>query len=144
MISQIPCLSISAHHHFQVCSIGCSGLQIRYQLYYHTADSVLTSGCSFTSQYIWIKIWIVLVILDRSIKSKRSSTGKRCMWIRISSWQIDILRMLNSGIDTSCARWHFRQRWSQLLSRLSVSVRWWCACSFVSPSCLWILCSAIW
>ena len=36
------------------------------------------------------------------------------------------------------------QRWHQLWSRLSASVGWRCTCSFASPVCLQIVCSAIW
>jgi len=123
--------------------IGCSGLQNLCQLHYHTADSVLTSGCSFISQHIWIKICIMLAILGRSIKSKRFSSGKLCMWIGISGRQIDDLGTLSSGFVTCWGRWRFRQRWRWLWSLLSALDRWRCACSFASPSCLPIPCSAI-
>jgi len=120
-----------------------AALQTGCQLHYHTADSVLTSGCSFISQHIRIIICIVLAILGRCINSKKISTGKRCMWICISGQQVDNLGMLSSGIGTSWGGWRFGQRWHQLWSWLSASVRWRCACFFVSPLGLLILCSAI-
>jgi len=46
---------------------------------YHIADSVLTSGCSFISQQIWIRIFITLVILGICITIEELSTGKRSM-----------------------------------------------------------------
>jgi len=144
MISKIPCLSINARHHLQVYSIRCSGLQNGCQLHYNTADSVLTSGCSFISQHIWIKICIVLAILGRCIKSEPFSSGMRCMWIHISGRQIDGLGTMSSGMVTIWGRWRFGQRWRRLWSRLSALVGWKCAWSFVSQSCLRILCSAIW
>jgi len=143
IISKIPCLSINARHHLQVRSIGCSGLQNGCQLHYHTADSVLTSGCSFISQHIWIKICIMLAILGRSIERRKFSTGKGCMCIHISGRQIDDLGPLNSGTVTSWGRWCFGQRWRRLWSRLSASVGGRCACSVASPSCLRNFCSAI-
>jgi len=143
IISKIPCLSINARHHLQVRSKGCSGLQIGCQLHYHTADSVLNSGCSCISQHIWNKICIVLAILGRCIKSEKFTTGKRGRWIRISDWQIDDFGMLSSSIVTSWRSRRSRQRWRRVWSRLSASVGWRCPSSFPFSFCLRILCSDI-
>jgi len=106
-------------------------------------DSVLTSGCSFISQHIWIKICIVLAILGRCIKIEKFSTGKNDMWICISGQQIDRLGTLCSGIVTGLGGWHVGQWWRRLWSRVSVSVGGRCICSFASPACLRIPCGAI-
>jgi len=124
-------------------SIGCSGLQTGCQLCYHTADSILTSGCSFISQHIWIEICIVLAIVGRCIKSKKLNTGMKCMWVRISGRQIDHMGTLSSRSVNSWGGWHFGPRWRPLGSWLSASVGWRCTCSFASPSCLPMICSAI-
>ena len=76
--------SINAHHECQVRSIGCCCLQNGCQLHCHAADSVLTSGCSFISQQIWIKLIVMLVILGEHIKIEKSSNGKRSMYINIA------------------------------------------------------------
>ena len=65
------------------------------------------------------------------------------MRIRISGRQCDNFGMLSSGSVTGWGGWHSRQRWHQLCSPLSALVRWMCTCSFQSPPCLRILCSAI-
>jgi len=69
-------LSINARHHLQVRSIGCSGLQNGCKWHYHTADSVLTSRCSFIIELNWIIICIMLAMLGIYIKRKIFSTGK--------------------------------------------------------------------
>jgi len=86
----------------------------------------------------------VLAILGWSIERKEFSTGKGCVWVCISGLQIDHLGPLSCGTDTSCGGWHLGRRWRRLWSRLSESVRGRCACSFGYPSCLRILCHAIW
>jgi hypothetical protein len=139
-------MSIKAHHHLQVRSIDCSGLQNGCQLYYLTADSVLTRGCSFIRQHISINIFIMLAILGWSIKSKRISTGKRCMWIRITGQQIDDFMTLRSGSVTSWGGSSSRLRWIRLWSRLrtllSMSVGRSCTCMFAFPVGLQIVCGA--
>jgi len=70
-------------------------------------------------------------------------TGKSCMRICISGWQIDDLGMFSPGSVTGWGGWHAGQRWHRLWSPLSVSVGWRCTCSFASPACLLILCGAI-
>jgi len=137
------CFSFNAHHNLQVRSIGCSDVQNGCQLHYHTADSVLTSGCSNISQYICIKICVVQAILGRCVKSKTFSTAKRCMWKRITGRLIDDLGSLSSGIVTSWGLGPFRSRMRQLGSWLSGLVSWRCTSSFASPACLRIVCSAI-
>ena len=81
----------------------------------------------------------MLAVLGRSIIRKKSSTGKGCMSIRRSGWQIDDLGPLSSGTVTSWGWWHFGRRWRRLSSRLSVSVGGKCACSIASPLCWRIL-----
>ena len=107
------------------------------------SDSVLTSGCSFISQHIWIKICIVLAILGGCIRSKKFSAGKRSMWTCISGWQINDLKMLSSGSNTSWVWWCSQQTWCQLWSQLSMSLGQTCTYFFVSPACLRMFCSAI-
>jgi len=127
----------------QVHSIGCSRLQNGCQLHYHTVDRVLTSGCSFISQHIWIKICIVLAILGICIMGKKISALGRSMSIHISSRQIDYLGTLSSAIVTRwcgcCSGHRSRRRWSQL----SASVVSSCIYSLASLACLQILCGAI-
>jgi hypothetical protein len=65
------------------------------------------------------------------------------MRICISGHQIDNFRWLSSGGITSWGGWRARQRWSWLWSLHSASGRRRCTCSFASPPCLRILCSAI-
>jgi len=142
MNSKILFLSINAHHHLVVCSTGHSRLQNGCLLHYHTADGVLTSGCSFISQHIWIKICIVLAILGICVMSKTFSATLRSMWIHISGRQIDDLGTLGSGIVTGWCRSGSGQRWHQLWSWLSALVGWRCTCSFASPAVLRIVCSA--
>jgi len=107
------------------------------------ADSVLTSGFSFISKHIWMKICIVLAILGICSKSTKFSAGVHGMWVHISGRQIVALGMLNSRIITGWGRWRPGQRWRWLWGRLSASVRWRYTCSFASPVCLRILGSAI-
>jgi len=57
--------------------------------------------------------------------------------------QIDESRRLNSGSVTSWGGWRAGQWWSRLWSQLSASVGWRCICSFASPACWQILCSAM-
>jgi len=147
IISNMLCHSIDASHHCQVYSIGCSVHQNECLQHYHTADSVLTSGCSFISQHIWIKMWILLGILGRCIEKKRFSRGQRSMWIGISGQQMDDLGMFTSRSGTVwggwCSGWPLWRLWSRLCSQLSASVGQRCTGSFPSPACLWILCGAI-
>jgi len=143
IITKILCHSINARHHLQACSPGWSCFQNGCLLHYHTADSVLNSGCSFISQHIWITFCIILAILSRWVKSKTFSTGTGCMWIHVSGLQIDSLERLSSRIATGQGGWRSGQMWRWLESRLSAQVRWRCTCSYVSPTCLRILSSAI-
>jgi hypothetical protein len=117
--------------------MGCSGLQNDCELPYHTADSVLTSGCSFIRQHIWITLCIVLAILGRCIKGQWSSAGKTCMWIRITGRQLDYFEMLSSGSVTRWGRWSSGQRWIRLWSwfwsLLAVSVGQKCTCTIALP-----------
>jgi len=145
------CHAINASHHCQVCLIGCSGLQHQCSLQYHTADSVLTSGCSFIRQHIWIKISVVVAILGRCIKGKRFSTGKRWMWKCISGQQIEDIETLSTRSIIGWGGWCSGQRWHRLWSRLwirlwsllSASVGRRYTYSFASPAYLRISCSAI-
>jgi len=107
------------------------------------ADSVLTSGCSFISQRIWIKICIMLASLSICIKRKKVRRGKESMWIHRSGLQSVNLGTLSSGIVTGWGDWHSRQRWCRLWRLLSASVRWTCTCLFATPAWLRILCGAI-
>jgi len=139
---------MNASHHCQIRSIDCSGLQNGCQLHYHTADSVLTSGCSFIRQHIWIEICIALDILGRYIERKWFSTGKKCIWMRISWWQIDDFESMSSGCIAGwgglCSGQRCRQLWRWLWSLLSASVGWRNSWSLASPACLRIFCRAIW
>jgi len=147
----MPCHSINASHHGQVHSIGCSGLQNGSSLRYHTADSVLTGGCSFIRQHIWIEICMMLAIQGRWMESKWFSTRKICMWICISGLKMDDFEMLSTGSVTGWGGWCSRQRlrqlwswlWSWLRSVMLESVGRRCTSPFVSPVCLRIICTAI-
>jgi len=90
-----------------------------------------------------MRIWFVLAIMGRCIEGKSFSTGKRCMWILISGWQIDNFEMLRTASVTGCGGWCFGQRWDRLWSLPSASVGWRYTCSFVSPVCLRISSSAM-
>jgi len=127
----------------QFRSIGCSHLQNECQLHYHTADSALTSGCSFLGQHIWIKIRIMLAILGICMKSETFSAARRSMLIHISGLQMVDLGTLSYGVVTGQAGWRRGLRWHRLWSRLSASVGWRCTWFFVSPTCLRILCGVI-
>jgi hypothetical protein len=105
-------------------------------MHYHTTDTVLT----IISQHVWYKISIVLGIL---IIFEKFCTGKSCMRIRISGWQIDDSRRLSSGGVTGWGGWSAGLRWSRLWNPHSASGRGRCTCSFASPACLQILCGAI-
>jgi hypothetical protein len=91
----MPSHWINASHHCQVCSMGCSGRQNECQLQYHTADSVLTSGCFFISQHVWIIICINICIVltiwavatgvqdsaqGRDVRKYTHPAGKLMMW----------------------------------------------------------------
>jgi len=115
----------------------CFYLQNECEPHYRTTDSVLT----IISQHIWIKIGIVLGII---IIFEKFRTGMSCIWICMSSQQIDDFRLLNSGSVTGWGGWSAVQRWSRLWSPHSASGAGWCTCSFASPACLRIVCSAIW
>jgi hypothetical protein len=144
IISKIPWLSIDTRYHSKVHSIGCSGLQHWCLLQYHTMNSVLTSRCSFISQYIWITIWIRLGILGRCINIEIYSWGNSWMWICLSGCQIDDLGLLFSGDVTHSDGSRAGQRWHRLWSRLSAPVTWCCTRFFASPGCQSIVCGAIW
>ena len=135
--------SINAHHECQVCSIGCCCLQNGCQLHYHAADSVLTSGCSFISQQIWIKLFVMLVILGKHIKIEKSSNGKRSMYIHISGWHTFDFGSVTCLIVTWWNCWRLGWMWHWFWCQLSESLWWRCTCAFASPSCLGILCCAI-
>jgi len=106
---------------------------------FYTTESVLTSGCCFISQRIWMIICIVLVILGRCIEIGKFGTGRRYMWIHRCGRQIDDLGTLSSGIVTGWDRWGAGKMWL----RQSTSGRWRWTCSFASPPCLWNLCIVI-
>jgi hypothetical protein len=130
---KIPCLSINARPQLQDRSISSSSLYNGCWLHYHTTDSVLTSGYFFNSQCIWIKIFIVLVILGRCRNIEIFSTSKSCIEIQISGWQIDDLGTLTSANVTGYGGW------CRLCSWLSASLGWRCTCAFASPACMRIL-----
>jgi len=65
------------------------------------------------------------------------------MQISISGQQIDDFRQLSSGDVTGWGGWCAGRRWSRLWSLHSASGGGRCTCSFASPVCLRILCSAI-
>jgi len=127
---------------FYECSSSLSGLLNRLlssangcQLHYHAADSVLTSGCAFISQQIWIEIFIALAILGICIKIETLSVGKRSMCTYISGWHTFNFWILSSIIVTGWHRWHSGRMWHRF---------WWrCTSCFAPPACLWILCCAI-
>ena len=113
IISTMPCHLINSSYHWQVRSIGSCGLQNECELHYNTADCVLTSGCSFLCQHIWIKICMVLAVLGRFIENTRFSTGKRCMQICILRLQINDSDTLSARSDSGCGRWSFEQKCRQ-------------------------------
>jgi len=86
----------------------------------------------------------MLALFGTCINSKKSGTGKICMWIHISGRQNDDLGKLSSGIVTRWGGWRSGQRWRPLWCRLSASVWWKCTCSCMSLACLWMVCGAIW
>ena len=57
---------------------------------------------------------IVLAIPGTGIESKRFSTGKRCMRIRVSGRQIDYLGTLYFGSVTGWGGWCSVHRWCRL------------------------------
>jgi hypothetical protein len=65
------------------------------------------------------------------------------MQIRISGRQSDNFRRSSSGGVTGWGGCCARRRWSRLWGPHSASGRGKCTCSFVSPTCLQILCGAI-
>jgi len=115
--------------------MGYSHLQNGCQLHHHTADSVLTSGCSFIGQQIWNEIFIALAILGICIKIEKWSIGKRSMYIHISRWHTFDFRILSWLISPRWHTWHSGWR----------SCRSWrrCTHSFTPTLCLQILLCAI-
>jgi len=137
----IPFLSINAHLHLQVQSIGWCHLQNGCQLHYHMADSVLTSGCSLIREQIWNEFCISLVILGKYIQIDTLSAGKSSMYIHISGWHTVDLGSVSSIIATGRrSGWQSRCFWC----RLSELVWCRCTCAYALPACLWILCCTIW
>ena len=65
------------------------------------------------------------------------------MRIRIFGRHIDDFKRLSSASVTGWGGWRAGLRWSRLWCRHSASGGWRCTCSFASPLCLRILCSAI-
>jgi len=92
--------TINAYLHFQVRSICCCHLQNPCQPHYHSADSVVTSGCSFISQQIRNEILVVFAVLCKCIMIDKLSVGKRSMCIYISGGHTFCLRHFNSLIVT--------------------------------------------
>jgi len=137
--SNIPFHSINAHLHCLVRSIGCCRLQNGCQLHYHAADSVLTSGWSFISQQIWIKIIITLAILGIWIKIWKLSTGKGGMYIHISGWHTFDFGYVSCLIFPRWNKWCFGWMWRWFWCRLSELLWWRCTRAFASPGCLGIL-----
>jgi len=135
--------SINAHLYCQVLSIGCCCLQNECQLHYHTPDSVLTSGCSFISQQIWIKIFIMLAILGIWIKNEKMSAGKGSMYIHISRWHTFDFGYVSCLIVTRWNRWHSWWMWHHLWCWLPESHWWRCTHASASPARLGILCCPI-
>jgi len=134
---------MNASLHFQVRSIGGSHLPNRCSQHYHAADNVVTSGCSFISQQIRNKIFIMLAILSMCIKIEKLSVGKRSMYIHISGWHIIHLATLSSLIVTGWHRWRSRRRWHPFSCWMSALVRWRCMRSFATAVCQRILWCAI-
>jgi len=118
-------------------------LQNGCQLHYHTADSVLSSGCSFISQQIWIKIFIMLGIIGICIKIENLSAGKRTMYIQISGWHTIDFGCLSTLIVSGWHRWRSGLMWHQFRCQLSESLWWMCTRASVPPVCMGILCGAI-
>jgi len=141
--STIPFHSITAHLHCQVRSIGSRCLQNGCQLHYHTADSVLTSGCSCICQQIWIKIFIALAILGRCIKIEIFSARKRSVYIHISGWHTIEFRGINCLSITGWHRWRSGQMWHCVWCRLSELLWWRCTHALAPPAYLGILCCDI-
>jgi len=141
--SNIPFHSINASHHSKVHSIGCCHLRNGCKLHYDTADSVLTSGCSFISQQICITIFIALAILGICIKIEKLSAGRRSMYIHISRWHTFHFRSVNYLIATRWRRWRSGRIWRQSWSQLYESLWWGCTCAVVPPACLGFLCCSI-
>jgi len=107
------------------------------------ADSVLTSGCSFICQHIWIKICIVLAILGIRIKRRKFNSAGRSMWIQLSGQQIDDFGTLSSIIVTGRHGWHSGWRSRRLWTQLSLSVGLRGTCSSGSQARLRMLCGTI-
>jgi len=97
--------------------------------------SALTSGCSFISQQIWNKIFIMLTI-GICIKIEKLSLGKGSMYRHISGWQTFDFGTCSPLIITRWQRCRSGWMWCRVWSR--------CPCDFAHPACLWILRCAIW
>jgi len=124
--SKIPFHVIDAHLHCPVRSTGCICLQNRCQLHYHAADGVLTSGCSFISQQIWIKIFIALAIFSICIKIENLSIGKRSMYIHIPRWHAFDFGYMSSLIVTVWHRWRSGPVWRRFWCWMSEPLCWRC------------------
>ena len=107
--SRIQFLSINAHIHCQIRSMGRTRLRNGCQLHFHTAHKVQTCGCPFISQQIGNEIVIPLAILGICIKIEKLSVGKRTMYIDLSGWHTFDFGTWSSIIATRWGRW--RSRW---------------------------------
>jgi len=134
---------MNAHLRCQFRSIGCCRLPNGCQLHCHAADSVLTSGCSFISQQIWITIFMELAIHGISIKIATLSTRKRSMDIHIPGWHTIGFRDRSCLIFNGWHRWCCGWMWHRFWGRVSETLQGRCTCALVPPAWLAIVCYAI-
>jgi len=107
------------------------------------ADSVLTSGCSFISQQIWIQIFIALAILGTCIMIEKLSPGNQSVDRHISRWHTFNFGYVSCLVLTGWYRWRSGQMWPRFWCRLFASLWWRCTRAFAPPRCLGILCCAV-
>jgi len=108
-------------------------------MYFHAADSILTSGCSVISSQIWNKIFIVLAIPRRCILIPQLISRKQSRYIYISGSQNRDEGTLGSMIVTRWHRWRFGWRCHLFWRWLFAPDLSWSTRSFVAPACPWIL-----
>jgi len=130
MHSKTPFLCINARLDFQVSGIGCSRLQNGWQLHYHIAVRILTSGCCFISQHIWNTMIITLAILGIYINIAKLRVRIKNMYKHISRWHTFNLPNLSSLHVTWWHRWCAGQRWRRFWLRHT--------CCIAAAACLQI------
>jgi len=120
----------------QVGSIEYFQLHNGCQLHYHAAHCLLPIGGHFIRKQIRNKIFITLVILGIYIKIEKMSVGKSSMYIYIFGGQNFNLGTLSSLNVKGWHSWYSGRRCHWF---------WWtCIHIFMAPTCVEIVCHAIW